>query len=621
MKKISTLLLLSTALFLSAFFVGCKPQEEPIAFEDILTNFSNNVVKETKPIEKPVKIEQHQIPEIQPEERNKNKRMVIVKVTAEGKPAVEATVTLSKLSYGKELFFEKKSNDNGTAEFHIEKNISGFWVSAYNDDYAVVNVLKKGLSANNSLPVNINVNLEEKGTVITAVIENKPDKIANLQAKIVSAKAYGLEITFAVTTNITDNRIVFPPVVCCSQMRICLTGDNIPECYSEKFNPKINQEINIKIPESSVLKGTALLPDGSPVTNKFTISVFPQKETKGIYHTGKSFGEIQPGNNGSYIFPKISKGSFRIWMRLDNYEDFKTNIIFKSSDNYLNFSFGKIPTMSIAGIVVTELDDSPLEGVTVYARSGNRDLPYASCITDKGGKFTIEVRKTFRDYYGTLFVEEPGYGRISKGINSGTGFIKIVLRQAGTIKGKVLTQDGIPLTGGTLLIYKIASEKRDKNKPFEQVNYKTLIDETGNYEFIDVIAPAKYGFELIDNSGSYYLPVYYSEQGYTVEVEPNQTTEYNLIVRENAVLALNAVDNEGNPVTKFSFTHSITTDDKYTRSTSFNAQVDILDDEWFFMNCDSEGGFNCKAIAEESGLSLSTNDIPLYGGKTNYITL
>ena len=624
MKKISRLLLLSATLFLSTFFVGCKPQEEPLALEDISLSPREKVVEKINP--KPAKknvVEQQQSPEIQSEEKNKNKRLVVVNVTVNGGPAICATVSLSKSTHGEDLFFEKKTDKTGIARFFINKSIKEFYATAYNDEYASVNILRRRLSLTDLSPITIDLNLKDKGVVITAIFENKPDKIENLQAKIVSSKFYGLQTTFAVTTNITGNKITFPPVRSGTiGMRVYLAGDNIPQCYSDKFNAKTDREVIIKIPVSVTLKGTVLLPDGSPFTNEFSIYVSSVEETKGIYYTGKSFGKIQPESDGGYTFSKLTEGDFRIRIRIDNYEGFTTNLYLKPSENYLDFSLRKIPVMNIAGVVVTEFDDQPVEGITVYAHINRNMPPYASSVTDKDGKFTIEVRKTFINRYGSLTVDEPEYGKINIMVSTGEKFIKIILKAAGAIKGKVLTQDGKHLVGAGIMISKKPLKKRDRNKKFEQAYYRTSTDKDGNYEFKNVIAPAKYGFEYVnDQSGSYSIPDYLSERGYTVEVEPNKTSECDLIVDEKAVLALKAVDNEGNPVTKFSFSHSITTDKKHTRSTSFRNQVDVFEDEWFYFNCGSDGTFNCKALAEEAGLSLSTNDIPFQGGKTNYITL
>ena len=65
MKKTSHLLLLSATLFLSTFFVGCKPQGEPIALEDIKIESTKKVVKKTPSVEKPVQIKQQQSSENQ----------------------------------------------------------------------------------------------------------------------------------------------------------------------------------------------------------------------------------------------------------------------------------------------------------------------------------------------------------------------------------------------------------------------------------------------------------------------------------------------------------------------------------------------------------------------------
>jgi len=627
MKKISHLLLLSATLFLSTFFVGCKPQEEPIALEDITLSPSKKVVEKInpKPTEENV-VEQLQIPEIQSEERNKNKRLVVVNVTVDGGPAIGATVTLSKSTHGEDLFFEKKTDKTGVARFFINKSIKEFYATAYNDEYASVNILRRRLSPKDLSPVTIDLNLKDKGVAITAILENKPDKIENLQAKIVSSKSFGLQTTFAVTTNIIGNKIVFPPVVGGCLMRVCLTGENIPQCYSDKFNPEKDQEITVKIPGSATLKGTVLLPNGSPVTNGFIISIFPQKESKGIYQTGKSSGKIIPDSNGNYIFTKISEGNFRILMRLDNYKTFETNLYFKSSDNYLNFSFGKISTMNVGGIVVTEYDDMPMEGITVYARRGNRNSPYASCITDKDGKFTIDVRKIFGNYYGSLCVDEPSCGKVIVRINRNTEFIKIVLKQAGRVIGNVTDNNGNPMPGiyiSLVLIEPNSDVMKVSAKTKAQTYfYSTTTDSDGNYEFTNVVAPAKYGFSANSIKGDYTLPSYHSDEGYTVEAKPDKTEICNLTLHRSAVLALKAEDSQGNPILIFSLSPQIETENGRGFRT-FKVPVELMEDEWYYspVQAYGNGTFSCEAFNKENGLYLKTNGIHFTSSITNYITL
>ena len=65
MEKTSHLLLLSITLFLSTFFVGCKPQEEPIALEDINLESTKKIAEKTSSVEEAVQIEQQQSAENQ----------------------------------------------------------------------------------------------------------------------------------------------------------------------------------------------------------------------------------------------------------------------------------------------------------------------------------------------------------------------------------------------------------------------------------------------------------------------------------------------------------------------------------------------------------------------------
>ena len=155
MKKISALLLLSTTLFLSTFFVGCKPQEDPIALEDIGIKPHKKVVAPAKVLEKPVEIEQQQTPEIQPEEKNKHKRKVIVRVTVNNIPAANATVNLTSDNKNRFFFAEKKTDETGTVEIFIPKNIKEFNATAYNDEYTSGNIIKSGLSPDLLTPVTL----------------------------------------------------------------------------------------------------------------------------------------------------------------------------------------------------------------------------------------------------------------------------------------------------------------------------------------------------------------------------------------------------------------------------------------------------------------------------------
>lgn len=628
MSKIFHLSLLLVVLFLSTFFVGCKPQGEPIALEDITLSPRKKVVEKTLSVEKPVEIEQQQqIPGIQSEGKNKNKRLVVVNVTVDGGPAIGATVNLSSSPVDRNgnLFIEKKTDENGIAEIYIPKHISGFCAKAYNDNY-ISGIISCGhLSPDLLSSKNIKLKLSGKGIIVTAIVENRPRIIKNLHAEIVRANSHkidiGTDIVFAATTNITGNKITFTPIsVGSANMCVRLTGDNIPQCYSEKFKTKNKREVIVRIPASVTLKGKALLPDGSPVTNEFSVTVSSAKKLKGVY---KVKANVQPENDGSYAIPQLSEGQFKLFFLLNGYKSFSTNIFLTAPETKLNFSFGDYPAKELCGIVVTESDNEPVEGVTVKARMWHgSSKPYASCVTDRQGNFSIEVKEFGNCYFGEIIVEEPGFAKVIRQISVADNFIKIILRQAGNITGEVMNKDGKLLSGITISIDSIQNKKNIKQvfNSNETVYYKSVSDSDGHFEFLNVVAPAKYGFRIDDFNSGWSIPSYNSGKGFTVEVEPDETAERDLIAEKTAVIAVKAKEANGTPVLKYKYTCNLKLSDFIT---VLNHHVDVSEDEWYHVKTihSGDGTFSCNASEEQKGLSLVTNSIPIYGQITNYITL
>jgi len=630
MKKISAFLLLSTVFFLSTFFVGCKPQEEPIALEDIITNFTKKVVVPAKPIEKPVEIEeQQQIPEIQPEERNKNKRLVIVKVTAEGIPAVGATVTLASKTASGNYLREKQTDDDGKVKFEIPKAISYFYVTAYNDEYAAVNLMKFINTPEDLSPVTIDLNLKEKGVIITAILKNAPNEIKNFNARIEKTRRDRYPEIFVISTNISNNKIVFPSISSkLKNVNVCVSGDNIPQCYSKKFDTTGNKEIYVEIPEKIILKGVALSPDGLPVTNNFSVTAFPADRKKNVNLTGTLFQEqIQPVADGSYELSQVSKGLFNITFRHSDYKPFQTNLYISSPETKLDFSFPRIPTMKLHGIVVYEADNEPVEGITVNAHTW-RDLPsYASSITDNKGEFSLELKEWHEGFYGEITVNEPGFGKVIKQIHGKNGFVKIFLKQSGSVIGRVMTKEGTSLSDIKITLSSIRdnennvkgiSVKSDKSPVF----YKTTSDSDGNYKFENINAPAKYRFRVYGYNNDFSLPTSHIDDEFTVEVKPKQTATCDLILQKNAVLALKAEDDKGNPILTYELIPKIGIKNGMS-FWEYKRTVDVLENDWFFIpvNASGAGTFSCEALETEKGLSLTTNGIPFVSAITNYITL
>ena len=627
MSKISTLLLLSVTLFLSTFFVGCKPQGEPIALEDISLSPRKKVVEKTSPIEKPVQIEQQEIPEIQSEENNKNKRLVVVSVTVDGGPAIGATVNLSSSSVNRsgDLFIEQRTDGNGIAKIYIPKHISGFCAKAYKDNYISEIVTCARLSPDLLSSKNIKLKLSGKGVIVTAIVENKPEIIKNLRAEIVKAISHnidiGIDIVYASTTNITGNKITFSSVPAnYGDLFVRLTGDNIPQCYSEKFKTKNKKEVVVRIPGSVTLKGKAFLSDGLPVTNVFSVNISSLGKSKEIFKINE---KIQPGNDGSYEIQQLPEGEFKFFFLLNGYRGFSTNIVLKAPETELDFSFGDYPAKELNGIVVTESDNEPVEGVTVNARMWKGKPPYASCITDRKGNFSIEVKNFYEDSFGEVFVEEPGFAKTIKRISDADNYIKIILKQAGNITGKVMNKDGKPISGITISIESIQYKRnveRVSSGSDKTFYYKTVSDLDGHYEFLNVAAPAKYGFGIDDFSSGWRLPHCRSDKGFTVDAEPDKTVKKDLIVQKKVVIAIKAKESNGTPVLKYKYSCSLQRSDFGTHK---NYYVHLSEDEWYYLKTtySGDGTFSCNASEEQKGLSLITNDIPIHGEITNYITL
>ena len=112
MFKKSCVLWFLCLCFVSTFFVGCKPQEEPIALDDITLESTKKIIEKTKKIEKPALEKIKDIPETTSEEdKNKIKREVIVNVTAMKIPLEGATVTLVSQTSAGNVVFEKQTDE------------------------------------------------------------------------------------------------------------------------------------------------------------------------------------------------------------------------------------------------------------------------------------------------------------------------------------------------------------------------------------------------------------------------------------------------------------------------------------------------------------------------------
>jgi len=233
-KKYAVLFIISL-LFLSTFFVGCKPQEKPIVPKNINQKQSTKIVDKTDVPENSNFLEQSI--DSEPEENiinNEKYREIIVNVTAEGSPIGNATVTLASVIQDSENFYaENQTDKTGVAKFFIPKTIELLSATAYNKNYATVNILKQINSSESTLPLFIDLILKDKGVNIIAVLVDAPEKIEGINAQIGKMAQNSMPEIFAISTNISGNKVIFPPIPAnLKNLHVSIKGKNIPRCFS-----------------------------------------------------------------------------------------------------------------------------------------------------------------------------------------------------------------------------------------------------------------------------------------------------------------------------------------------------------------------------------------------------
>ena len=193
------------------------------------------------------------------------------------------------------------------------------------------------------------------------------------------------------------------------------------------------------------------------------------------------------------------------------------------------------------------------------------------------------LRESYAGVFDEIVVDEPGYGKVRKNVSYGTTFVKIILGQSGWVIGKVMTEDKKPVSGVDILLNLISFTKTSNNnlkKGDYLRSFTTISDAKGNYKFPNINAPAKYGFEVNGLNSGFSLPDYYDGKGFTVEIEPNKTSVYDLIVQKVAVLAFKAIDDYGNPFLKYELNHSMKFGN-YTTLSDYN--INLSDDDWYYI--------------------------------------
>ncbi|RLD09318.1 MAG: hypothetical protein DRI44_08760 [Chlamydiae bacterium] len=377
----------------------------------------------------------------------------------------------------------------------------------------------------------------------------------------------------------------------------------------------------VENPTNVILKGMAFLSNGLPVTNEFIICSIPKKKSK-----AKSFDcKVIPESDGSFTISNLTTGSAKIQLSLPGYNFLITNILFTLPETKLEVIFHENPMARISGIVLREQDGKPAEGVIVkaYTYIGVEYKPYNYCTTDKNGKFSLALH----EWHGSLddiIIDDPGFGKVVKRISYGTTFVKIILRQSGKVIGKVMTRDKKPVPGINISLNFINFTGNSNSKlkcENDSTSYMTVSDANGNYKFSNVIAQAKYGFEIDDMGSGFSLPDGYYGEKITINVEPNKTKVCNLIVSKNTVIAIKVKDYCGYPVLKYELKCGMEYKDNV--HTTLGCGIDLSADGWYYVKTmrGGSGILSCRVSENENGLNLITNNIPFSGTGTNYIIL
>ena len=231
---------------------------------------------------------------------------------------------------------------------------------------------------------------------------------------------------------------------------------SIPKKIPKKVSEKNPEKIEVKVDEDTenptniILTGTITLPDNYSNQKKISVSVLPVNNQPGTI-INKS---IQLENSGYYSLSNLAQGIYDIVFKLENFKTFKTNLFIYPPKTELNFSFSGLLNLELRGKVINGFDKKPIEGITVCAHSWRNKPAYDTDITDKDGMFSLDLISASHSdrFFGEIIIDEPGFGKIIKQIQSAGEFtmITIALWPAGQISGTITTEDGTPLSGFTV---------------------------------------------------------------------------------------------------------------------------------------------------------------------------
>ena len=491
-------------------------------------------------------------------------RPVIVTVLENGSPSRGAIASIEK--WGKKpTFWSAKTDKKGVAKILISAKQLHFRVTASKDNYAIVSFYTNRLTKGTT-PIHVELNLEERGIVITAyLIADKDIDEKDVSARIKPEKHTDNQfVSAAVSAICDDDKIVFPSIKKgLKRLKVMVKAKGFAESYSDYFDTCDDEEdktVTVNLLSGIKFSGKAVRSNGEVITNlSFRATPRGQYEKRG--NPGHINENIAPDADGNFEIDGLLPEHYRFSLTTDEAQPIRTNVVLYSDEiNYMEFVFPELKYQNVNGIVIYEQSGKPAEGIEIKYKSWNYRGKEIKTATDEKGNFNISVPITERG--GTeLIVNEPGFAKIKRRIERYAGeTITLLLRESGVLTGMITTEKGEPISGVRVNIEPETTHSKSSKASFssrdsrweERSAYRAQSeipsDINGMYVISNAAAPQSYRINAWVQK-EYFLP---HDNDRKVRIEPGKTTVYDFTMFIKPAVMVKLRDEEGTPVLKYS---------------------------------------------------------------------
>ena len=451
------------------------------------------------------------------------------------------------------------------AEILVSAKQLSFRVTASKDNYAIVsfytNCLAKGTTS-----VHIELNLEERGIVITAhLIADKDIDDKDVSARIRPEKHTDNQfVSAAISTICEDDEIVFPPIKKgLKRLRVMVKAKGFAESYSDYFDTCDDEDdktVEINLLSGVKFSGKAVRSDGEVITN-FLFRATPRGQYEKYGSPGHINENITTDTDGNFEIDSLLPEHYRLYLTASEAQPIITNVVLYSDErNYIEFIFPELKYQNVNGIVIYEQSGEPAAGIEIKCKSWNYKGKEIKTATDEKGYFNIPVPVVERS--GTeLIVNEPGFAKIKRRIERYAGeTITLLLRESGVLTGTITTEKGEPVSGVRVNIEPENTHSKSSKASFSKRNssweersaYRAQTeipsDINGMYVISNAAAPQSYRINAWAQK-EYFLP---HDNDRKVRIEPGKITVYDFTMFLKPAVMVKLKDEEGKPVLKYS---------------------------------------------------------------------